>query len=110
MKLLFDQNLSFRLVASLDSMFPGSMHVRDFELAREDDEVIWRFAGENDFMIVSKDTDFMHRALLRGNPPKVIHLRVGNCSTDQIAQLIHRRSDSIEAFANDPLESLLSLH
>jgi predicted nuclease of predicted toxin-antitoxin system len=98
------------LVASVNSTFPGSRHIRDFKLTQEDDEPIWQFAGENGFMIVSKDTDFMHRALLRGHPPKVIHLRVGNCSTDQIAQLLHRQSGAIKAFANDPLESLLSLH
>ncbi len=110
MKLLFDQNLSHKLVPSVESMFPGSRHIRDFELTESNDEDIWSFARENSFIVVSKDTDFMHRALLRGHPPKVIHLCVGNCATDQIAHLLQQRGDTIGAFANDRLESLLSLH
>lgn len=110
MKLLFDQNLSHKLVTSAESIFPGSRHVRDVELARADDEQVWQYAKDQGFAVVSKDTDFMHRALLRGHPPKVIHLKVGNCSTDQIARVLHKRSDTIEMFARDPFESLLSLH
>ncbi len=54
MKLLLDQHLSFRLLTSLDLEFPGSKHVKDFKLTQVDDEVIWRFASENGFVIVFK--------------------------------------------------------
>ena len=48
MKLLFDQNLSFKLVSSVKSTFPGSKHIRDFGLTHEDDEPIWTFAAESE--------------------------------------------------------------
>lgn len=71
MKLLFDQNLSFELVPLVALIFPDSKHVKDFELTRARDDTIWAFAAENDFAIVSKGSDFVHRALLRGHPPKL---------------------------------------
>ncbi|MBZ5546083.1 MAG: DUF5615 family PIN-like protein, partial [Acidobacteriia bacterium] len=80
MKLLFDQNLSPRLVQALASVYPDSVHVRDCGLQHADDESVWEFAGRNGFTIVSKDSDFRQRSFLFGFPPKVIWVRLGNCS------------------------------
>ena len=107
MKLVFDQNLSFKLVPILDSVFPGSKHVKDFGLTGNDDDAIWKLALEQSFVIVSKDTDFLHRSLLRGHPPKVIQLRVGNCSTRDIHELFTREEGTIKEFLNNPNEALL---
>src|SRR5829696_7510778 len=43
-KLLFDENLSFKLVTALSTEFPGSTHVRDVGLTQVDDEVVWKYA------------------------------------------------------------------
>ena len=107
MKLVFDQNLSFKLISILDSVFPGSKHVKDFGLTGNDDEAIWVLALEQSFVIVSKDTDFLHRSLLRGHPPKVIQLRVGNCSTRHIHELFIREEETINEFLNNQNEALL---
>lgn len=107
MKLVFDQNLSFKLAPILESIFPGSKHVKDFGLTGIDDEAIWELALNQSFVIVSKDSDFLHRSLLRGHPPKVIQLRVGNCSTRQIHELFTRNEDTIKVFLNNPNEALL---
>ena len=109
MKLLLDQNLSFRLLRDIDSAFPGSRHVGDLDLTTEDDEKIWRVASDHGFVIVSKDSDFFHRALLRGHPPKVVHLRVGNCATNRIRDLLLNSVTVIHEFISDPVESLLIL-
>ena len=90
MKLLFDQNLSFKLPLSLNAVFPGSKHVKDFGLTGNDDEAIWQLCSNQSFVIVSKDSDFLHRSLLRGHPPKVIQVRVGNCSTQHVHVLYVR--------------------
>ena len=65
MKALIDQNLSFRLLDALSSRFPGSCHVRDVGLTGDDDERIWRLAKDEGFTIVTKDSDFLARALVR---------------------------------------------
>ncbi|MDA0739634.1 MAG: DUF5615 family PIN-like protein [Nitrospirae bacterium] len=96
MKLVLDQNLSFKLPPSLDQAFPGSTHVKDFGLTGNDDEAIWKLAKDNNFTIVSKDSDFLHRSLLLGHPPKVIQLRVGNCPTQHIRELFAREEKTIK--------------
>jgi len=109
MKLLFDQNLSHRLVGQLAGEFPGSAHVRDAGLAAAPDPDVWAYAAANGFAIVSKDTDFQHRALLYGSPPKVIWIRLGNCSTAAVANLLRSRLADILAFEADPSASFLAL-
>ena len=52
MKLLFDQNLSHKLVALLAVEFPGSAHVRDFRMSRASDPAVWSFAASREFVIV----------------------------------------------------------
>ena len=68
MKLLLDENLSFRMVRSLADLFPQSAHVKDVGLAKADDQVIWEFAKANGFAILSKDDDFHQRSFLHGHP------------------------------------------
>ena len=88
MKLLFDENLSPRLVANLTREFPESLHVRDIGLERAMDESIWGYAKDNGFVIVSKDSDFHQLSFLFGHPPKVIWIQRGNCSTADVLSLL----------------------
>ncbi len=98
MKLLFDQNLSFRLTDLLGDVFPGSSQVRLEGLDRADDLEIWRWAAEHDFCIVTLDSDFSELAALNGSPPKVVWLRCGNRPTSYVASLMRRRLADIVAF------------
>ena len=76
-------------------------------MMQSDDGVIWAFARENQFVIVSKDSDFQQRSLVVGTPPKVVWLRVGNCPTAQIERLLRERSVELHTFEADPQHSLL---
>ncbi len=109
MKALIDQNLSFRLVDVLLPRFPGSCHVRDVTLAGEDDERIWRFAKDEGFCILTKDNDFLARALVRGHPPQVIQVCLGNVSTREVAAILRTRADDIERFVAANTESVFLL-
>jgi predicted nuclease of predicted toxin-antitoxin system len=108
-KALLDQNLSFRLVEVFRSRFPDSCHVRDVGLAGDDDERIWALANTEGFVIVTKDNDFLARALVRGHPPQVIQICLGNASTKQIADLLEARMDDIERFVAESTESVFML-
>jgi predicted nuclease of predicted toxin-antitoxin system len=55
-KLLFDQNISHRVVLALQPSIPSARHVRDFNLQFSTDREIWRYAKENDFCIVTFDS------------------------------------------------------
>ena len=109
MKLLFDQNLSHRLVPGLADTFPESSHVRDFDLQRADDATIWEFAKSNGYAILSKDDDFHQRSFLYGYPPKVVWLRLGNCSTEQVAEALRRNTEHLAAFEADLQAAFLAL-
>ena len=84
MKLLFDQNLSHRLVRALADVYPDCEHVRNVGLKEAPDTDVWNYAGRGGFMIVSKDSDFHQRSLLLGYPPKVIWVKLGNYSTKAV--------------------------
>jgi predicted nuclease of predicted toxin-antitoxin system len=101
MKLLFDQNLSHRLVVALADVFPGSVHVRDLGLARADDSAVWAFAKDGGYTIVSKDSDFHLRSFVEGYPPKIVWLQVGNCSTADIEVRLRRNADELTRFHLD---------
>lgn len=109
MKLLFDQNLSRRLVGHLRDVFPESEHVTSVGLDTATDREIWDFARENGHLIVSKDSDFRQLAFLYGPPPKVLWLRVGNASTASILEVISDYVERIEDFAASEDEALLVL-
>ena len=105
--LLFDQNLSDRLVRIMDPEFPGSKHVKELGLAEADDAIIWEQAARSGFAIVSKDADFHFLSLVKGHPPKLIYLCVGNCPTSEIAALLRNHTATIKTFLADPSESYL---
>jgi predicted nuclease of predicted toxin-antitoxin system len=96
--LLLDQNLSYKLCDALSGEFPGCRHVRQAGLSSADDIEVWDFAAANGLMVISKDQDFRQRALLLGPPPKCIWIRLGNCSTGQIAELLKHRAALIGEF------------
>lgn len=109
MKLLFDQNLSPRLCQRLVDEFPGSAHVSELGLGEAPDEVLWAFARSSGFTLVTKDADFSDLVILRGFPPKVLWLRLGNCTTSQVAALLRAHAATIRQLEDDPSIGILSL-
>lgn len=88
MRLLFDQNLSYRLVTLLHDLYPQSAHVRLAGLAGQKDLVIWEYARADDFVIVSKDVDYLAISSRLGHPPKVVRIGLGNCPTAEVVELL----------------------
>lgn len=109
MRLLLDQNLSPRLLTILGDLYPGSTHVREAGLEAADDDTIWQYAAEQGLAIVSKDADFHERSFLLGHPPKVIWIRRGNCSTDEVAAILRAHHAEVLAFERDDEGSFMAL-
>ena len=101
MKLLFDQNLSFKLCARLADLFPNSNQVRLAGLEAANDRAVWEFAKTNGFAIVSQDSDFADMAALYGPPPKVIWLRCGNQTNEFIEKPFRDHAEAVIAFEAD---------
>lgn len=109
MKLLFDENLSHRLVGALADMYPRSAHVRDVGLLGAEDRRIWTHAAGHRFLLTSKDADFYQRSLVYGAPPKVLWLRIGNAPTSAIAALLRERYVIVQRFSEDTQATILPL-
>lgn len=101
MKLLFDQNLSFKLCRQLADLYPDSTQVRLVGLDKADDRALWEYARAHAFALVSLDADFAEMAALHGAPPKVVWLRCGNQPTAVIESILRDHAGAIEAFAHD---------
>lgn len=110
MKLLFDHNLSPRLVNRLAQLFPESTHVYMLEMDQADDEEIWAYAQNNNFTIVTRDSDYDGLLVLRGFPPKVIWIRRGNCSTTEIETILRSHLPDIQRLASDSTLGILTLY
>lgn len=109
MKLLFDENLSDRLVRILSDVFPDSVHVRNVGLKTSDDPDVWQYAKINDLIIVSKDSDMHQRSFTLGHPPKVIWVKLGNCATKDVERLLRNNIISVKRFYEDKTASFLVL-
>ena len=98
MKLLFDQNISFRITDKLIDFFPDCKHVSDCGLMDCDDPVIWEYARKNDYAIVTFDADFYDISVIHGHPPKIIWIRTGNLTTKEIVKLLVHNKVMIKKF------------
>ncbi len=96
MKLLFDENLSRRMVPLIAPHYPGSSQVALLGLEQASDAALWAYARQHDFIIVTKDSDFVDLSTLYGQPPKVILLRTGNQAWQITAQTLIDHRESLE--------------
>jgi predicted nuclease of predicted toxin-antitoxin system len=108
-KLLLDENLSPTLAEILAEIYPDTAHVRDFGLKSAPDPQVWAHAASSGYTIVTKDADFHHRSFLQGHPPKIIWIRLGNCSTRDIAELLIARWKEVDTFLRSIEQSFLVL-
>ncbi len=109
MKLLFDENISPRLVTLLETDFPLSLHVDGVGLHGKPDKEILAYAVTNGYTIVSEDSDFRQMSFVRGAPPKIIWLDIGNSSTEIIASVLRRNKLTVQMFIQDADTSFLEL-
>lgn len=100
-RLLLDENLSEQLVISLADRFPNALHARTAGLGGQPDLALWNLAIAERCVLITKDEDFVRLSVLRGPPPKVVWLNIGNVSNALVAAAILRHADAIEAFVAD---------
>jgi len=109
MKLLFDHNLSHKLVQRLSDLFPGSTHTRLIGMSISPDWDIWTHARINSLIIVTLDKDYADLSMLHGAPPKVIWLRCGNSTVDEVERLLRLQKDEIIRLHSSPEIQLLEI-
>jgi predicted nuclease of predicted toxin-antitoxin system len=108
-KLLLDHNLSHKLVARLADVYPDSTQTRLLGFQRTSDSELWFYARTHGYIFVTKDRDVAELAVVRGGPPKVVWLRVGNCSAAYVEQTLRVHVGAIRDLLNDPQRVVLEL-
>ncbi|HBH04709.1 MAG TPA: hypothetical protein DDZ42_22805 [Candidatus Rokubacteria bacterium] len=108
-RLLFDENRAARLVGALADLYGHAVHVSEVGLAASPDRAIWAYARDHGLVIVTRDEDFHRLSVLHGPPPKIIWIRLGNCSTDDVIRLLRGRLDEIERFVAHEEAGFLAL-
>jgi predicted nuclease of predicted toxin-antitoxin system len=108
-RVLIDEQLSESLLQHIQDLSADAVHVRLLGLGGAGDGVVWQRAIDLGCVLVTKDEDFHRLSVLRGAPPKVVWIRLGNCGTRDVASLLRERWPRIEEFVNDPVNALLEL-
>jgi len=98
MRLLLDQNISHRIIPNLNDSFSEVRQVRELKLENIKDSIIWEYAKENNFSIVTFDADYFDLCNLKGFPPKIIWLRTGNTDTNKLAKVLIDNANNINNF------------
>ena len=101
MKLLFDQNISHRLISKIKDFLPHAYQIRDLGLENSTDKQLWEYARKNDFIIVTFDGDFYDFSIVWGHPPKIIWLRTFNQSTNNVETILRKHFETIKKFTQD---------
>jgi len=60
-------------------------------LQEADDEVIFRAARKADIIFLTKDQDFAEMVIRLGFPPRVVWLRVGNTTEENLKEILSDR-------------------
>jgi len=102
MKLLFDQNISFRIIKKISHLYKDADQVRRLNLENLTDSEIWKYAKKHEYAIVSFDSDFYDISNLKGHPPKIIWLRTGNTSTKNLIKILIEKYETIDDFLHNP--------
>jgi len=108
-KLLFDNNISHRVLPRIADIFSDTTHVMLENLDESSDEKVWYFARTNNYAIVTKDSDFNDLAIYKGTPPKIIWIKLGNCKVIDIENILRKNVDAIKIFLDEPNSAILEM-
>ena len=96
-------------MSRLADVLPESQHVRDVGLERAPDGQVWQFALERGLAIVTRDSDFQERSQIATVAPRIVWIRHGNCSTDEIEALLRRHAERISKLTGEGAPGFLIL-
>ena len=108
-RLLLDESLSVRLLQPLTESFPGSEHIRNLTNTGTSDRLLWDLARTSQFILTTRDEDFVGMSVLRGAPPKVVWLNVGKSRNAVIAALLQTHATDIQRFAEHEEYTFLAI-
>jgi len=107
--LLFDQNISPRILKILPSEFSNCQQVRFIGLEDSSDYEIFQYAKNNNFAVVTFDADFVDLNTIYGTPPKIVYLNTGNLTTKSVSNLLTDNILRIHHYMKSDSDDILEL-
>ena len=104
MRLLLDENISWRLTAYLRPHCATVLHVRDIQLDNSPDTSIWRYAKQHGYDVMTKDEDFLRLVLAEGFPPRVVAVQNAQVPVAKLAEFLLARLPQIASFLGEQTE------
>ncbi len=80
MRFLVDAQLPPALAQWLGERGHAARAVRDAGMRDSDDGSIRHFAATGGWILITKDDDFVERSFDSGDGPRIVWLRIGNCT------------------------------
>ena len=104
MRLLLDENISWRLAAYLRPHCTALLHVRDIQLDNSPDTSIWRYARQHGYDVLTKDEDFLRLVLAEGFPPRVVAVQNAQVPVKELAAFLLARLPQLASFSGEQTE------
>ena len=100
MNFLVDNQLPEALCRFLNERGYQSSHVLDLKMDEASDLEIWEYAAHGNWIVVSKDEDFLHLANRPGDTGKLLWMRIGNCRKQALLKTLDQELPAVvRAFA-----------
>ena len=109
MRLLLDENVSWRLAAYLRPHCEAVLHVRDIQLDNSPDTSIWRYAKQYGYDIITKDEDFVRLVMASGFPPRIVALQNAQVAVARLAEFMVTQLPQLRQFLGGQAEFGLML-
>lgn len=100
MTVLLDHQLPPALKVFFAEKGVEAIHVSDVGMQSQTDRAVWAFAKSKDMQIVSKDEDFLFLAAQDPLGPRLIWVRLGNCSNVALVEAFARLWPRLEIWMN----------
>ena len=97
MKVICDVHIAKKVAKSLDSKGVEAIHVNNIlDKWYTDDQDIVNYADRNDFVVMSKDSDFKTSHLVKSIPKKLLKVNLGNLSTKRLIAILDENLEFLQ--------------
>jgi predicted nuclease of predicted toxin-antitoxin system len=101
MKILCDVHISFKLVNVIRELGHECIHINSvLDKWFTKDADISKFSDENDYIIISKDSDFRDSFFIKQTPKKLIKINLGNISNNELIKIFIENVNNFELVSN----------
>jgi predicted nuclease of predicted toxin-antitoxin system len=109
MKLLLDQNISYKLIKPLSKLYEEVVQISRLGMGQTSDSMVWQYALTYGYTMVTYDAYFVERNALTGYPIKVLWLKCEDTSTENVLRLLSENYETITQFHEDDTKSCLEI-